>query len=59
MKNLLCVLATMGAFSVTAAQATLPDDQVVKYSIRVDPSDEQSDVLFTVSNLPRSKAAAI
>ncbi len=49
MKKLLFAFAVAAAVGTQIAEANLPDDQSVKYSIRVDPSDEQSDVLFTIS----------
>ena len=47
--SMLCVAGIVVGTVCTAAEATLPDDQTIRYNIREIPSDPESDVIFTIT----------
>ena len=49
MKNVMLLALLGSCMLATPTLAELPDDYTVTYSIREDPADEQSDVIFQVS----------
>ncbi len=49
MKNVLFLVTLVSCMLATPGLAEMPDDYTMTFSIREDPADEQSDVIFQVS----------